>query len=264
MAEDHVRRDLLLKTTMEILRDTGTKLPPGQVLEELRRRVTLTPYELSLDKSGVARYDRAVGFDTGYAATIGWTSKIGGWSINDAGIEASRPSRAPMSCGRRYNRRYREVDQRRKQAQQALSEVQQFVATALQMGRRARGPPTMISPNWRTYRSGSRNFLAGSKVKLPNAYRVLNADGSIPVEGMLHASLSGTDLRHRLASEGIEFDADGRASQEQRLTADALKELLPNAYRSRSPSTRRAWMVRGTSVDGFKSSPSGSARGSSR
>ena len=55
---------------------------------------------------------------------------------------------------------------------------------------------------------------------------MLNADGSIPVEGMLHASYRGMDLRHRLAGEGVEFDADGRASQEQRLTAEALKELL--------------------------------------
>ena len=85
MAEDHVRRDLLLKTAMEILRDAGTEVPPRQVLEELRRQGGTHSIELSLDKSGVPRYDRAVGFDTGDAATIGWTSKIGGWSITDAG-----------------------------------------------------------------------------------------------------------------------------------------------------------------------------------
>ena len=88
MAEDRVRRGLLLKTAMEILRDAGKKVPPPRCWKRLRRRVTLTPHELSLDKSGVPRYDRAVGFDTGDAATIGWASKIGGWSINDAGIEA--------------------------------------------------------------------------------------------------------------------------------------------------------------------------------
>ena len=32
--------------------------------------------------------DRAVGFHTGDAATVGWASKLGGWSITDAGIEA--------------------------------------------------------------------------------------------------------------------------------------------------------------------------------
>ena len=39
MAEDKVRRGLLLKTAMEILRDEGTKVPQSQVLEELQRRV---------------------------------------------------------------------------------------------------------------------------------------------------------------------------------------------------------------------------------
>ena len=38
-----------------------------------------------------------------------------------------------MSCGRNCGRRYREVDQRRKQALQNLSEVHQFIATTLQM-----------------------------------------------------------------------------------------------------------------------------------
>ena len=49
---------------------------------------------------------------------------------------------------------------------------------------------------------------------------MLNADGSIPDEGMLNCAYRGADLRRRLASEGIEFDADGRAAQDQRLTAD--------------------------------------------
>jgi hypothetical protein len=56
MADDHVRRDLLLKTALEILRDAGTKVPQAQVLEELRRRVPLTPYELSLDNSGLPAF----------------------------------------------------------------------------------------------------------------------------------------------------------------------------------------------------------------
>ena len=260
MAEEHVRRDLLLKTALEILRDLGTKVPPRQVLEELRRRVALTPYELSLDKSGVPRYDRAVGFDTGYAATIGWTSKIGGWSINDAGLEALETYPDAYELWTEYGRRYKEVDQRRKQALQALSDVQQFIATTLQM---------VVPGSWTahddlaelagTTAAEVANFLAGTKVKLPTSYRVLNADGSIPAEGMLHSSYRGTDLRHRLASEGVEFDSDGRASQEQRLTVEALKELLAEREQEVEDvargSTRRAWMVRGTNVDGFNLVP---------
>ena len=57
MAEDHVRRDLLIKTVLEILRDAGTKVPPSQVLDELRGRLELTSYELSVDNSGLQRYN---------------------------------------------------------------------------------------------------------------------------------------------------------------------------------------------------------------
>ena len=38
MAEEKVRRSLLLKTAMEILRDAGTKIPQSQVLEELQQQ----------------------------------------------------------------------------------------------------------------------------------------------------------------------------------------------------------------------------------
>lgn len=123
MAEDKVRRGLLLKTALEILRDAGMKVPQSQVLEELRRRVQLTPYELSLDNSGLPRFDRAVGFHTGDAATVGWASKLGGWSITDAGIEALETYPDADELFTELRGRIREVDQRRKQAQQSLNDV---------------------------------------------------------------------------------------------------------------------------------------------
>jgi hypothetical protein len=48
----------------------------------------------------------------------------------------------------------------------------------------------------------------------------LNADGTLPDEGLLNVAYRGTDLRGLLASEGIEFEGRGRAAQDQRLTAD--------------------------------------------
>ena len=133
MAEEKVRRGLLLKTAMEILRDAGTKLQPNQVLEDIRHRLVLTPRELSLDNSGIPRYEKAVGFDTGFAATFGWTSKIGGWSITDAGIEALETYPDADDLKAELDRLYREMDHRRKQALQSLNEVEQFIATTLQL-----------------------------------------------------------------------------------------------------------------------------------
>lgn len=36
MAEEHIRRDLLIKTVLGILRDAGTKVSPSQVLDECK------------------------------------------------------------------------------------------------------------------------------------------------------------------------------------------------------------------------------------
>ena len=70
---------------------------------------------------------------------------------------------------------------------------------------------------------------------------------------------AGTDLRNRLAGEGVEFDAEGRAAQNQRLTADSLKELLADRASTEEPETpaavKRAWMVRGSNVDGYNLVP---------
>jgi 5-methylcytosine-specific restriction protein B len=256
MAEDKVRRSLLLKTAMEILRDHGGKMRPSEVLEELGRRIALNLRELSLDNSGLPRFDRAVGFDTGYAATIGWTSKIGGWSITDAGIETLETYPEVDELWTEFNRLYREIDQRRKQALQSLSEVDQFIATALQFVE----PGTWTAHDdlaelADTSPKKVADFLAGTKVKLPTSYRVLNADGTIPSEEFLHANYRGSDLRQRLSNEGVIFDAAGTASHEQRLTAADLKLRLSERADDTgegSPSLmQRAWMVRGTSVDGY-------------
>ena len=218
---------MLLQVAMEILRDSGTKIPQSQVLEELRHRVHLTPQELSVDNSGLPRYERAVGFHTGDAATVGWMSKIGGWAITEAGVEALETYPTADELFAELMRRYREIDQRRKQAQQTLSDVQQFIATTLRMVE----PGSWTAHDDLAELAGTTSnevadFLASGKIRLANAYRVLNEDGSIPAEGMLNSAYRGVDLRRRLADEGVEFSATERASQDQRLTATALKELL--------------------------------------
>jgi 5-methylcytosine-specific restriction protein B len=259
VAEEPVRRGLLLRTVMEILRDAGTKLSQSEVHDELNRRVQLNAQELSLDNSGLPRFDRAVGFHMGDAATIGWTSKIGGWSITDAGSEALDTFETPDELWSELRRQLRDVDHRRKEAQRDLNDVQQFIADAI----------ALVEPSsWTSYADLAElagtsakqvaDFLAA--VKVANSYRVLEADGSIPPEGQLHFAYRGNPgLLERLTREGLAFGDDGRASQDQRLTSDALKERL----RARAEETqeevpapaKRAWMVRGSSVDGYNLVP---------
>jgi alkylated DNA nucleotide flippase Atl1 len=160
-----------------------------------------------------------------------------------------------------FQRRSREVDQQRKQAMQSLNEVQQFIAQALR---------AVEAGQWTAHEDLAElagttaaevaHFLATWKVQIPSAYRVLNADGSIPEEGMLNATYRGTDLRARLAKEGLAFDALGRADQAQRLSAEALKERLDALREAESgagsvPAAKRAWLVRGANVDGYNLVP---------
>lgn len=119
------------------------------------------------------------------------------------------------------------IDQRRKKAQLNFSEVQQFIARVL--GLVEAGFWTAHDDLAALAGTSPRevaDFVASGRIRLANGYRVLNADGSIPAEGMLNAAYRATDLRVRLAADGVEFGPGGAASQQQRLTAVALKDLI--------------------------------------
>src|SRR5215470_5601604 len=213
MNDQTVRNALLFQTTMEVLRDASGPLKVQDVLREVSERVTLTPHWLERYRSGQARWDVGIRFFTGDAATLGWITKRGGWTITEAGIEALEALPNADDLYAELNRRYREIDQRRKQAQESLGEVQQFIARALDMvesgGWTAHDDIAVLAG---TTASEVADFLASGKVKLANGYRVLNADGNIPAEGLLNAAYRSTDLRRRLEDEGLDFDLQGRAS----------------------------------------------------
>lgn len=258
MAEEPVRRALLIRTVLEILRGLGKKVPQADVFAELGRRVEFTPYELSMDNSGAPRYERAVGFHTGDAAAIGWMSKIGGWSITEAGIEALDTYETPDALWAELSRQWNDVSRRRKEAQRNLSEFQQFIADAVALVEVGRWTSQEDLAELAGVTGGQvADFLAA--VKVPNSYRVLQADGSVPPEGQQYWAYRGADLRDRLAHEGVTFDSNGRASQTQQLTASDLKELLrtraEETREEETPTAKRAWMVRGSSVDGFNLVP---------
>ncbi len=256
MAEGTVRYAQIVGETLRVLRDAAEPMSPRQVTAAVGDRIQPTPYERELHKSGGSRWETALHFHSGDAATVGWITKRGGWSITEAGIEALETYATPEELFTELNRRYREIDQRRKQAQQNLSPVQHFITETLRLVE----PGTWTAHDDLGELAGTTgsevaHFFASGQVKIENSYRVLNPDGSIPVEGMLNAFYRGTDLRARLEGESVQFDPSGHASQDQRLTSDALKELRdarsPEDSGSEPGPAKRAWMVRGSSVDGY-------------
>ena len=268
MAEERVRRGLLLRTVMEILRDAGTKLSQQELDAELGRRVAADSHELSVDKSGLPRYERAVGFHTGDAATVGWMSKIGGWSITEAGMEALDTYRSPMSCGQSFAGGCGRSTASASRLKATLARCSSSSHQRSRSWSLAGGPLTMISPDWPELpRTRSRTSSPASS-SAANAYRVLNADGSIPDEGMLNFAYRGVDLHKRLASEGIEFDADGRAAQRQRLDGRGSERTAGRARKCRRRSTAPARSGHGWSAGpvstGSTLSRNGSAKALSR
>jgi 5-methylcytosine-specific restriction protein B len=256
---EQVRYSLILWETMQVLREAPRTLTASQVLEAVRTQLQPTAYESARPRGRAARWENAFGFQTGDAATIGWITKRGGWSLLEAGASALQAFPAPEQLYGELKRRYREVDQQRKQAMESLSDVQQFVARALDVVEPGRWTAQEdLAELVGASADEVAHFLASWKIQIPNAYRVLGDDGRIPDEGMLNAAYRGTDLRKRLTDEGVTFDQFGRASLDQHLSALALTELLEERRESQGdlpvPVTR-AWMVRGTSVDGFNLVP---------
>ena len=253
MAEQ-VRYPLILWEMMQVLGSAAEPLPAGEVIGRVRSRFEPTPYESGNVRTGGIRWEIALRFQSGSAATVGWMTKRGGWALVEAGLDALEEFPNPDPLYAELLRRSRDVDQQRKQAMQSLNEVDQFISRAIDVVEAGQWTAhSDLASLADTTADAVAHFLASFKVRIPNAYRVLNADGSIPDEGMVHANFRGTDLRLRLAQEGIEFDVWGHAAQRQRLPAEALQELLEaqREIAGDGPGTaRRAWMVRGTNVDG--------------
>jgi 5-methylcytosine-specific restriction enzyme B len=256
---EQVRYALITWEILQVLRDADRPMTRADVVEAVRTRMRPTAFEDALNNGGRTRWIVALNFQSGDATTVGWMTKRDGWSITPDGRAAMEKYAAPDPLYSEMKRRYREVDGRRRQAQQSLSDVHQFIADALQLVREG---------NWTAHDDLAElagttpaevaDFLASWRVRLPNAYRVLNADGTLPDEGMLNASYRGTDLRAQLASEGIEFDEQGRAAQDERLTADTLQDLLASGFSDEVDAEApvpRAWMVRGSNVDGYNLVP---------
>lgn len=254
---EQVRYSLILWEAMQVLGEAARPLTKNEVMDAVRVRFQPTAYEAERIRRAQVRWENSLEFKAGDATTVGWMTKRGGWSLTEAGTEAMETYSTPDKLNAELVRRYREIDEKRKLAQQALNDDEQFITQALNV---------VEAGQWTAWDDLAGlvgvtprevgHFLASGKIQIPNSYRVLTAEGRIPAEGMLNAFYRGTDLQRRLALEGVEFDESGRADQEQHLDAEALKELLEARDEPPvSPQTSRAWMVRGSNVDGHNLVP---------
>jgi 5-methylcytosine-specific restriction protein B len=244
--DTRVRRPLLLRVMFDVL-TASEPMPVTTVLERVADRVELTPIELSRNASGSPRWDTFLRFASGWGSRIGWISKLGGWSITEAGLAGIR-GLGPDELYREIKTRYRVVyKEDRKRTPRDPDPRWSVVRDALAL---------IGGGSWTTY--GDLAEVAGLSAQsigqfvanqgdLPNGYRVLQADGSIS-SGFRWSDSRTDDPRDVLRQEGIEFDEHGRALQSQRITAEDLRELLADL--DSTATTQRAWLVRGSSVNG--------------
>jgi 5-methylcytosine-specific restriction enzyme B len=128
---EQVRYAQIVWEMMRVLQDAAEPLAGSKVVDTVRERLQPTAYELERVKSGGVRWEVVLGFTSGDVTTAGWMTKQGGWALIEGGIDALESFPAPEALYAELQRRYRDVDQRRKQAMQALDDVQQFITQAL-------------------------------------------------------------------------------------------------------------------------------------
>jgi 5-methylcytosine-specific restriction protein B len=241
-----LRSALLLRTCLEVLRDVAVPTHGRDVIEQVSARIDLTPVEREPVQSGTPRWEVDIRFLSGDAATIGWVVKQNSnWWMTEAGLAALDRYPTTEELYAEFLLRAREVTRSRRQASKKYSGSLNKIAGALSF---------VPAGTWTSHEDlaelvdGSAEEIAHllAKEPVPNAYRVLRATGEVPQAMHQHFKYRGADLTEKLSQEGVEFVAD-RAVPEQRITADVLQEVLTDGT---SPGTRRAWLVRGSNVDG--------------
>lgn len=236
----------LFRTALEVLRDSSTPLPRPQVMAEVERRTSSTETAADQNPGRPARWQVQLGFRTSEAATIGWLTKRDGWAITEAGLQALTEHRG-ADLFHELSRLHQQHRASRTTASRWPDPRWATISDAI----------SLLEPGmWTSY--GELSDLTGLSAQsigrftaeegsVPG-YRVLRADGSIAGDFRWTTPERADSPRAVLEREGVEFDRQGRADSDQKVTAADFREIL--ATRAPEPPTRRAWLVRGSSVDG--------------
>lgn len=238
MADEVIRRGLLIRTAMEVLRATEAKTPKAALFARVAELVPPTPFECGLSAKGNPRWAERMDWDTVLLSAIQWiTKEPDGWHINPAGIEAldrnPEPDEFFSDLWLTYSAWHKEW-----KAQERLKDPRLNVVTAALAA---------IPTGWWTTTqdlaelSGLTAELIGTFLESASpggAHRVLAPTSPASAEAQLS-----------LGDEGVTFDAAGVPEPEQRATADDLRAVIPS-----SPGAR-AWLVRGSAVAGVNVVP---------
>lgn len=256
--EGKIRRSLLANALFSVLRTADAPLQASQALDRVEQSVHLTVDEKATSQSGRIRWQTFVSFVSSWATTVGWmTKKGGGWALTEAGIAALDSFENPAEVYPALRKQYRDAVKSRKAAA-GVDSRWAVVIEALEL---------VDAGSWTAFQDlGDLVGTTGGNVgkfmfttAVPNAHRVLGVDGRPAQDLEESANWSQMDAQMAvLESEGVRF-VDGQAALDQRLTAADLREMLGT---EQDTPARRAWLLRGSNVNGVNLVPTWLAKGS--
>lgn len=249
--QEPVRRWLLLRGALEVL-SQESPLRRSEVLARVGDLLQdeLSDYEKATfrERDETRRWENNLTWGTTDMAAAGWmTKQKGWWAITDAGRQALDTHPDGVGLDAEAGRAYRDKVAEAKEA----PGVPRYVPI-LEAAMEAVEPGT-----WTTY--GDLAAVASTNAqtvgsftrdsKTDGTYRVLGKGGR-PSAGFIWSDENRTETQQEaLEAEGVTFDASGVADERQHIRAEDLRDYL-ETQGVLETLPRRAWLVRGSSVDG--------------
>lgn len=249
--QEPVRRWLLYHATLQVL-DSHSPLRRSEVLARVGEELAdeLTAYELEKFRPGdeTRRWENNLTWGTTDMVAAGWMTKgRTGWAITDAGRVALAEHPDGIGLDVESSRAYRERLRARRDEvgdQPSYATILEAALEALEPGLWSTYSDFAVVANTNAQTVGA--FM--TRTTCEGAHRVIGKDGR-PVPGFQWQDGRKGSQREALEAEGVDFDASGQASEAQHVRTEDLRAYLEEkGVLAALP--RRAWLVRGSSVDG--------------
>jgi 5-methylcytosine-specific restriction protein B len=243
-----VRRSLILHAALEVLAEDGGPVKRAEVLHRVGQRVTFTPYEDSSFREGdpTTRWANHLSWYSTNMKMAGWITKSSqGWQITDAGREAlaSHPDDGE-GLDTEASQAYRDWAKERRRDEPDFTRILDAALDFIEPGEWTTCGD--LAASMAADENAIWNALWSSTSEA--AHRVILKSGKPSPDHHWPDGRTETQ-REVLEQEGVEFDEAGVASESQRIrTADFRDYLEQQGILAIAP--KRAWLVRGSSVDG--------------
>lgn len=255
-----VRRGLFMRAALQVLDEAGGPLKRAEVMRRVAETVDLTPYELEPYREGEreSRWQNHLAWSSTDMRAAGWIEKTpSGWVLTTAGRDALADHPNGSGLEEEASQAYRQVVN----ARRGSLDQPHYLSTL-------EAALEFIEPGqWTTYSdlavvANTNPQTVGTTMNtttVDGAHRVIGKNGR-PVVGFVWRDGRDVTQREALEAEGVEFDASGAASEAQHIRTEDLRAFLEDAGVLVSL-PKRAWLVRGSSVDGHDLIPTWCADG---